>query len=193
MARSLEELNELIQKREDRLAKRLAWEPSQRRETLVRKLQNKLARNYAQRDELTGQPQPFDEFNIRLEVEERGDQKFGMIYVDIFDSPLDDMFTGGDPLIMRSSFKDGPGMDENGRTWSGRGRGSTSAFANGDYWEGNNEQTLLMGSPQLAHTLETFDTGTVTLFIDPGKESGSWGDRKENMQQIYSQDFYELC
>ena len=189
--RNLEELNALIDKREGLLAKRLAMDPSDKRDRLVRKMQNRLTRNYEQRDELTGQPQPFDEFNIRLECEERGNRKFGMIYVDIFDSPLDDTFTGGDPIIMRSSFADGKGMDDNGRTWSSRATTRTSAFANGDYWNGDNEQTLAGGSTSLAYTLENFDDGTVTLYKDPGE--GSWAERKENMTPFYSQNFYELC
>ena len=190
---TLDELNALITRRERLLAKRLGWEPSLRRDTLVRKLHSKLDLNYAQRDELTGQPQPFDEFKVRVECEERDDKgrTWGRIYVDIFDSPLDDTFTGGDPLILRSSFTDGKGMDKNGRTWSGRSRTSTSAFANGDYWNGDNEQTLMMGSPSLGYTLENFDTGTVTLFKDPGE--GSWDERTDNMTQIYQQPIYDLC
>ena len=191
---TLDELNALITRRERLLAKRLGWEPSPRRETLVRKLHNKLALNYTQRDELTGQPQPFDEFNVRFECEERDSKgrTWGMIYVDIFDSPLDDTFTGGDPLILRSNFVDGKGYDpETGRSWSGRGRTTTSAFANGDYWDGNNEQTLMMGSPSLGYTLENYDSGTVTLFKDPGE--GSWDERIDGMKQIYQQPLVELC
>ena len=178
--RSLDELNNLIAKRERLLAKRLDWEPSQRRETLVRKLHNRLARNYAQRDELTGQPQPFDEFNIRLEIQEIGDNRLGMIHVDIFDSPLDDSFAGGDPLIMKAAFKAGKGMDENGRTWGGRGRTINATLTDANYWDGELEQTISMGSRRLANIFENFDTGTITLY-------------STGMQQIHSQDFYELC
>ena len=190
---TLEELNDLISRREGLLANRLTWEPSPRRETLVRKLHNKLSLNYTQRDELTGQPQPFDEFKVRIECEERDDKgrTWGMIYVDIFDSPLDDTFTGGDPLILRSSFTDGKGMDDNGRSWSSRSHTSTSAFANGDYWNGDNEQTLMMGSTSLGYTMANYDSGSVTLFKDSGE--GSWDERTDNMKQIYYQPLFELC
>ena len=192
MVRSLDELNQLIRQRENTLAKRLAWEPSDTRERLVRKVQNKLTKNYAQRDFLTGQPQPFDEFNVRLEVVETDNGKRGNIWVDIYDSPLDSTFTGGDPLIANSSFLNGSGTNAAGRKWKKQARTFVRAMANGDYWNGDTEQTLLVaGSKSLAHVLETFDTGNVSLFIDP--QVGDFKERRENAVEIHEQDFYELC
>jgi len=49
----------------------------------------------------------------------------------------------------------------------------------------------MMGSPSLGYTLENFDSGTVTLFKDPGE--GSWDERTDNMKQIYQQPIYDLC
>ena len=111
-------------------------------------------------DEVTGAELPRDSFDFRLERTDWG----VTVNVDIYDSPFDDTFTGGEPLKLRSSATGRP--TRNGfSSWH-----STSTLANGQYWEGAANQTLVSGSssnlrwedyPNLTLTLmkdaETFD------------------------------------
>ena len=60
--------------------------------------------------------------------------------VQIYDSPFDETFTGGEPLTLRATAS-------GKRTPSGISSAtSTVAFANGEYWDGLARQTLFYGS-----------------------------------------------
>jgi len=120
-------------------------------------------------DDITGVELPRDSFDFRLERTDWG----VTVYVDIYDSPFDDTFTGGEPLKLRSSAT--------GR-YNGNGFSSlhsTITLANGQYWEGAANQTLISGSssnlrweeyPNLTLTLmkdaETFDVSNELLRVD---------------------------
>ena len=114
---------------------------------------------------------PQDEFSISLgQPFPESQPDFWRYTVEITDSPYDDSFTGGDPL--RLSVR---GVGKVGHGGGSSGFSRRSSFANGDYWEGNESQTLTTGStwynddhqyPELTVTLanET-STGDVVLKI----------------------------
>ena len=103
-------------------------------------------------DEVTGFELPKDNFGFRFEQTDWG----VTVLVDIYDSPFDDFFTGGEPLFLRASAtgKQTP--------FGVQSRHSTVTLADGDYWEGQPLQTLVAGQgswsawpeyPNLALTL----------------------------------------
>ena len=124
-------------------------------------------------DEVTGQELPKDSFGFRVEHTGWG----STVFVDIYDSPFDDAFTGGEPLWLRASVS--------GRRTPGgiQSRHSTVKLADGEYWEGLANQTVLSGQsnwslwPEFSHlsltlakdpgfttVLETFDGSTADIF-----------------------------
>ena len=125
---------------------------------------------------------PQDEFSISLDQpfpEEQPD--FWRYTVDITDSPYDDSFTGGDPLWLGVR---GVGMA--GYKGASSSFGRRSSFANGDYWEGNESQTLTIGStsydkdhqhPELTVTLAIND-------VDWKVNNGPSEDRILKVQEI---------
>ena len=79
--------------------------------------------------------------------------------VDVYDSPFDDTFTGGDPVLLN--------VRATGRRtqYGTSGRNMTTTLANGDYWAGGERQTLWIGSSNYDQFPE-YETMTVTLAID---------------------------
>ena len=106
-------------------------------------------------DEVTGAELPRDSFDFRLERTDWG----VTVNVDIYDSPFDDTFTGGEPLLLRTSAT--------GR-YTGKGFSSwhrTGTLANGQYWEGLANQTLVSGSSAFLDW-EEYPNLTVMLIKD---------------------------
>ena len=114
---------------------------------------------------------PQDEFSISLgQPFPESQPDFWRYTVDITDSPYDDSFTGGDPLWLRVR-----GVGKVSHSGGSSGFSRRSSFANGDYWEGNESQTLTVGStwynedhqyPELTVTLATeTSTGDVVLKV----------------------------
>ena len=112
---------------------------------------------------------PQDEFSISLGQPFPQEQPdFWRYTVDITDSPYDDSFTGGDPLWLGVR-----GVGKVSHSGGSSGFNRRSSLANGDYWEGNESQTLTVGStwynedhqyPELTVTLATeTSTGDVAL------------------------------
>ena len=86
-------------------------------------------------DEVTGEELPKDSFDFRVEQTDWGVS----VFVDVYDSPFDDTFTGGEPLFLRASAT-------GKRTPRGTlSRHSTVTLANGEYWDGLARQTLVTG------------------------------------------------
>ena len=125
-------------------------------------------------DEVTGEELPKDSFTFRIEETDWGVS----VYVDIYDSPFDDRFTGGEPLWLRASAT-------GKRTAFGtQSRHSTMTLANGEYWTGESySQTVMTGQsmwadwPEFSHlaftlgkdrdfgfVLETADLVTADVF-----------------------------
>lgn len=125
-------------------------------------------------DEVTGEELPKDSFGFRV-----GQTDWGVsVFVDIYDSPFDDRFTGGEPLWLRASAT---GKRTSRGTHSHH---TTLSLANGEYWTGESfSQTLVSGSswwadwPEHSHlaltlakdrelnfVLETADYTTAELF-----------------------------
>ena len=98
-------------------------------------------------DEVTGVELPKDSFTFRVE-----ETDFGcLVSVDIYDSPFDDTFTGGEPLVLRASAT-------GKRTANGtQSHHTTVTLANGEYWDGGLRQTVTAGSsswsdwPEFSH------------------------------------------
>ena len=124
-------------------------------------------------DEVTGEELPKDSFTFRVEETDWGVS----VYVDIYDSPFDDRFTGGEPLWLRASATG----KHNGRGW--QSRHTTLSLANGEYWDGLARQTVMTGQsmwadwPEFSHlaftlgkdrdldsVLETADLVTADVF-----------------------------
>ena len=87
-------------------------------------------------DEVTGVELPKDSFTFRVEETDWGVS----VFVDIYDSPFDDTFIGGEPLVLRASAT-------GKRTANGtQSRHSTVSLANGQYWTGESySQTVMAG------------------------------------------------
>ena len=87
-------------------------------------------------DEVTGVELPKDSFTFRVEETDWGVS----VFVDIYDSPFDDTFRGGEPLVLRASAT-------GKRTANGtQSRHSTGSLANGQYWTGESySQTVMAG------------------------------------------------
>ena len=114
---------------------------------------------------------PEDEFSITLSQPSPEDlPDFWRYTVEITDSPYDDSFTGGDPLWLGVR-----GVGKVSHSGGSSGFSRRSSLANGDYWEGNESQTLTTGStwynddhqyPELTVTLATeTSTGDVALKV----------------------------
>ena len=98
-------------------------------------------------DPVTGEELPKDSFTFRVE-ELNG---VVSVLVDIYDSPFDDTFVGGQPLWLKAGASGKP-------TRNGTMSSTTSGtLANGEYWDGLNRQTVGMGSsawndwPEFSH------------------------------------------
>ena len=91
-------------------------------------------------DEVTGVELPKDSFTFRVEETDFG----SLVSVDIYDSPFDETFTGGEPLVLRASAT-------GKRTANGtQSHHTTVTLANGEYWDGGLRQTVTAGSSSWA-------------------------------------------
>jgi len=106
---------------------------------------------------------PVDTFEITFKQPD-AERNFYRFEVAVYDSPFDDGFAGGEPLVMR--FKAEGRQKANGgiSSWT-----STNTLANGPYWEGLNNQTLTLGSNRYEGLL---DYPTVTAYI--AKDDSEW-------------------
>ena len=124
---------------------------------------------------------PQDEFNISLSQPFPESQPdFWRYTVEITDSPYDDSYTGGDPLWLRIR---GNGKVGQGGGSSGFSRHST--LANGDYWEGNESQTLTVGSTWYDEDHQHPEL-TVTLAVD----DLNWEAHKDRILKVQEIDTY---
>ena len=124
-------------------------------------------------DEVTGEELPKDSFGFQVEQTDWGVS----VFVDVYDSPFDDTFVGGEPLCLKASAtgKRTPGGVQN--------RTTTVGVASGEYWDGLARQTLVTGQstwsdwPEFSHLaltlskdkeftsiVETADYTTAELF-----------------------------
>ena len=124
-------------------------------------------------DEVTGEELPKDSFGFRVEQTDWGVS----VFVDVYDSPFDDSFVGGEPLWLKASAtgKRTPGGIQN--------RTTTVGVASGEYWDGLARQTVVTGQsiwadwPEFSHLaltlskdkeftsiVETADYTTAELF-----------------------------
>ena len=106
---------------------------------------------------------PVDTFEITFKQPD-AERDFYRFEVAVYDSPFDDGFVGGEPLVMRVSAEGKQKANGGIRNW-----GSTSTLANGPYWEGLNNQTLMLGSSTFEDLLEY---PTVTAYV--AKDDKEW-------------------
>ena len=124
-------------------------------------------------DPVTGEELPKDSFTFRVEETDWGVS----VFVDVYDSPFDDTFVGGQPLWLKASAT-------GKRTFNGtQSRTTKASLANGEYWDGLARQTLVTGQstwsvwPEFSHLaltlskdreftsiVETADYTTAELF-----------------------------
>jgi len=116
---------------------------------------------------------PQDTFEITYKAP-TAERSFYRFEVDVLDSPYDDTFTGGDDLLLRVRA-----------TKPFSGRTVTSTLANGDYWTGNDEQTLTLGGSMYDFT--GYETVTATLAID----TRDWSTVNSNMGDVLAVQTFE--
>lgn len=126
---------------------------------------------------------PKDEFKFRLE----SDDILGRVSVDITDSPYDDTYEANDALVLRFSSST---RCKAGERCGGKSSHSTVSFANGEYWTAGRggTQTLMAGNSWWKERIDTYDTNTPTLMIDPNPEL-PWKDRKDSFIPIATETF----
>ena len=188
---TIEELQARIERINDRL---VCWADKSQTDRRIAKIERREARRdrlYAQIaaieereaaaieraqpliDPVTGEELPKDSFGFRVVETDWGVS----VYVDVYDSPFDDTFAGGQPLFLRASAS-------GKRTPGGiQSRHSTVSLASGEYWDGLARQTLVTGQstwadwPEFSHLaltlgkdreftsiVETADYTTAELF-----------------------------
>ena len=148
------------------------WEnlQSPRAERRLKRLNRRLSNVQSRIDELYAQMDlPQDSFEIAFK---QSDDQYGFDRIEftIFDSPFDDTFTGGEPLLMEFQ---GTWEGQIGHKYSRRNYTSRSTLANGQYWEGLSEQTVFAGGSFL-NDIASFDEVTVTLAVDSGNGVRDW-------------------
>ena len=107
-------------------------------------------------DEAATSDLPVDTFEITFKQPD-ADRAFYRFEVDVFDSPFDDGFTGGEPLELRFAAEGKKNANGSNSSWF-----STSSLANGPYWEGLSNQTLFIGSNRYEELLDYPD---VTAYV----------------------------
>lgn len=107
---------------------------------------------------------PVDTFEIQIK---QADDITGLtrVEIDVFDSPFDDSFIGGEPLMLMIQ---GTGKKTRNGTSNFTSR---TTLANGPYWDGLSRQTLMMGSSSLSDVGD-YPEVSVTL----AKDTGEWRD-----------------
>ena len=117
-------------------------------------------------------PQDTFEITYKSPTTERSFYRFE---VDVLDSPYDDTFSGGDDLLLRVRA-----------TRPFGGRTVTSTLANGDYWAGNDEQTLTLGGT--GYDLTDYETVTATLAID----TKDWSTIDSSMGDVLAVQTFDM-
>tara|TARA_S200002703_G_scaffold75074_1_gene64704 strand:+ start:352 stop:912 length:561 start_codon:yes stop_codon:yes gene_type:complete len=150
----------------------LFWEASESpdAERRLKRLNRRLDRVQSRIGELSVQMNlPQDSFEISFK---QSDDQFGFDRIEftIFDSPFDDTFTGGEPLLMQFQ---GTETKQIRHKFSRRTYTSRSTLANGQYWQGLSEQTVFAGGSFL-NDIASFDEVTVTLAVDSGNGVRDW-------------------
>ena len=167
-----------LQDRAERLEAQIErWEAKEQTESRIAKLERKRARLantnakidritheaelQAQRDaEIADSLLPRDTFEISYDAARGGFE------IAVSDSVFDDSFTGGDPLIFRSS-------STTQTTRGSRSKTSTGSLANGNYWsattgpDGVAQQTLFIGG-SFYGGLDAVDSLTAYVIKDNG-------------------------
>ena len=109
------------------------------------------------------------EFSYRKVQDQQGEDLLLMVDVDVYDSPFDDTFTGGEPLVVRSSATTVQVDPVTGKSCGGRTWTSSSGLTH--VWEGGNRETVSWGDSQYLDW-ENFREVTVTL----AKNDEEWRD-----------------
>ena len=116
-------------------------------------------------DEVTGIELPKDSFTFRIEETDWGVS----VFVDIYDSPFDDTFMGGEPLVLRASAT-------GKRTANGtQSRHSTMSLANGEYWTGESYSQTVMTGQSMWSDWPEFSHLALTLAKDDKQWIGGGG------------------
>jgi len=109
------------------------------------------------------------EFSYRKVQDAEGDDLLLMVDVDVYDSPFDDTFTGGEPLMVRSSATTVQVDPVTGKSCGGKTTTSSAGLTH--VWEGGNRETISFGD-SLYLDWENFREVTVTL----AKNDEEWRD-----------------
>ena len=155
-----------IERLQDRIARLQLRPQNDRRVARIERLKDKVE----QAESLL--PQDTFEITYKAPTAERSFYRFE---VAITDSPFDDTFTGGDDLLLRVRA-----------TKPFHGRTVTSTLANGDYWAGNDEQTLTLGGSSYDFT--DYETVTATLAID----TRDWATVNSNMGDVLAVQTFDM-
>ena len=155
-----------IERLQDRIARLQLRPQNDRRVARIARLEDKV--------EQVESLLPQDTFEITYK-QPTAERSFYRFEVAITDSPFDDTFTGGDDLLLRVRA-----------TKPFRGRTITSTLANGDYWAGNDEQTLTLGGT--GYDLTDYETVTATLAID----TRDWGTVNSNMGDVLAVQTFDM-
>lgn len=119
---------------------------------------------------------PQDTFEITYKAPTAGRSSY-WFEVAITDSPFDDTFTGGDDLLLRVQAT---------RRFSRQSM--TTTLANGDYWAGEDQQTLWVGSRNYDQFLE-YETVTATLAID----TRDWSTPDSKMGDVLAVETFDMA
>ena len=109
------------------------------------------------------------EFSYRKVQDAEGNDRLLMVDVDVYDSPFDDTFTGGEPLMVRSSATTVQVDPVTGKSCGGKTTTSSAGLTH--VWEGGNRETISFGD-SLYLDWENFREVTVTL----AKNDEEWRD-----------------
>ena len=155
-----------IERLQDRIARMQLRPQNDRRVARIARLEDKVER--------VESLLPQDTFEITYKAPTE-DRSFYRFEVDIFDSPYDDTFTGGDDLLLRARAARPFG-----------GRTLTTTLANGDYWAGGDEQTLTVGGS--GYDFTGYETLTATLAID----TRDWSGVNSNMGDVLAVQTFDM-
>jgi len=109
------------------------------------------------------------EFSYRKVQDQQGEDLLLMVDVDVYDSPFDDTFTGGEPLMVRSSATTVKIDEVTGKSCGGQTTTSSGGLTH--VWEGGNREIISFGDSRYLDW-ENFREVTVTL----AKNDEEWRD-----------------
>ena len=89
--------------------------------------------------------------------------------MDIYDSPFDDTFTGGEPLVLRT------GATGKRTAYGTQSRYSTVSLANGEYWTGESYSQTVMTGRSMWSDWPEFSHLALTLAKDDKQWIGGGG------------------